>query len=108
MASKPLRINATTRADRHRTIRLVEEAISSSGGWLLDFSMFSNISICFNIEIKTGDIDRLLTALQDIELKPAVELPDIDDPDSTLGGTIQITFIHNEPDLRIDVPAVPG
>jgi len=103
-----LKINAITRADRHQTIRLVEEAIASIGGWLLGFSMFSNISICFNIEIKTRDIDRLLTALQDIELKLTAEPPAPDDPDSILGGTIQITFIHNEPDLRIEVPAVPG
>lgn len=108
MASTTLRINATTRADRHQTIRLVEEAIGSSGGWLLDFYMFSNISICFNIEIKTGDIDRLLAALRNIELNLTAEPPDIEDPDSILDGTIQITFIHNEPDLRIDVPAVPG
>lgn len=25
-----------------------------------------------------------------------------------LVGTLQITFVHNEPDLRRDIPAVPG
>jgi hypothetical protein len=27
---------------------------------------------------------------------------------SEVTGTLEITFIHNEPDLRIEVPLIPG
>jgi hypothetical protein len=27
---------------------------------------------------------------------------------SEVAGTLEITFIHNEPDLRIEVPPIPG
>jgi hypothetical protein len=27
---------------------------------------------------------------------------------SEVTGTLEITFVHNEPDLRIEVPPIPG
>ena len=37
---------------------------------------------------------------------------DLNVPDNTdtleRSGSLQITFVHNDPDLRRDVPAVPG
>jgi hypothetical protein len=28
--------------------------------------------------------------------------------DEEIPGTLQVTFVHNDPDLRIEVPPIPG
>jgi hypothetical protein len=114
-----LRINGSTRADRHQTISAARDAITSSGGWVTDFKLFSNVSVCLNFEISPGAVARLHSSLG------ALGLGLSDESERALAGfsrgglerraaggdvlgTLQITFVHDEPDLRIEVPAVPG
>lgn len=111
-----LRINAVTREDRTEMISRVKEAMTATGAWVLDVKQFSNVSVCFNFEIPVRKAARLRDAL----VATGLHLME-DGDDSTAGvrapsgsdgadvaGTLQITFIHNEPDLRIEVPAIPG
>ncbi|MGA9767545.1 MAG: hypothetical protein WBV94_00780 [Blastocatellia bacterium] len=112
--SDRLRINASTRADRNLITSLAKEAILQCGGWVLDFKMFSNISICINFEIVTAHIEALKTALTRLDLRlsrqsyEALESFTDKREKGDITGTLQITFIHDEPDLRRDVPAIPG
>jgi hypothetical protein len=63
-------------------------------------------------------VGRLRSALGALELRLSDEseraLADFNraEPAASAGsdvlGTLQITFVHDEPDLRIEVPAVPG
>jgi len=46
--------------------------------------------------------DSSITALETIERAQASELP------ADILGSINITFAHNEPDLLMHIPAVPG
>ena len=100
---------------------LVERAILESGGWILDFKQFSNVSICINFEVPAKNIGKLRRALEAIDLRLTSEsneaLASLIRPDDQpfaaseqrdVSGTLQITFIHNEPDLRRHVPAIPG
>jgi hypothetical protein len=114
-----IRINAHTRADRKETISLASEAINSSGGWVIDSRLFSNVSINFNFEIELKNIRRLYRALTQIDIrlteKSRAALEELservsitDAPAGDVAGTLQITFIHNEPDLRIEIPPIPG
>lgn len=102
-------------------ISRVKEAISKSGGFILDFQMFSNLSICLNFELAVGKIDRLSDALKATGMQLSEEshhllancckgLEQLDEKTraSEVTGTLAITFIHNEPDLRIEVPPIPG
>ena len=112
--SPALRINGTTRADREETISRARSAITDSGGWILDAKLFSNLSINLSFEIPAGRIRSLLDALGLIELylstssleSIAQRLSDKNSGD--IAGSLQMTFIHDEPDLRIQVPAIPG
>jgi hypothetical protein len=102
-------------------ISRVKEAILKGGGFIVDFHMFSNLSICLNFEIAVGKISGLytelkLTGLQLTEqshvllrgcLKQTEQLVE-EAGASEVAGTLEITFIHNEPDLRIEVPPIPG
>jgi hypothetical protein len=116
MVISHLRINAVTREDRNEMISRVKEVMTASGAWVLDVKQFSNVSVCFNFEIPGRKAARLRDALVDVGLRL---VPESDDSVSTIcdqagsepadvAGTLQITFIHNEPDLRIEVPAIPG
>lgn len=116
-----LRLNGVTRIDRHDMISRVKEAISKGGGYILDFHLFSNASICINFEVSAGNIEKLYASLTATGLRLNQEshdlLADFCDQSEQLGeksktadvaGTLQITFIHNEPDLRIECPPIPG
>jgi hypothetical protein len=121
MVSKSLQLNGVTRIDRHEMISRVKEAISRGGGYILDFHMFSNASICINFEVPAGNIEKLYSSLTETGLRLSQEshvlLLDCrnlleklgEEPKATdVAGTLQITFIHNEPDLRIECPPIPG
>jgi hypothetical protein len=95
--------------------------MTASGAWVIDVKLFSNVSVCFNFEIPSSRTAQLREALAAIELHLTKESDDsfasllehhesdaggLQEPD--IAGTLQITFIHNEPDLRIEVPQIPG
>ena len=115
-----LRFNAHTRLDRHLTISRAKEALQSCGS-ILDLHIFSNLSICLRFELPVGKIDRLHDSLHETGLKLSEEserlfascrrgLEQLDEEAkaSEVTGTLEITFIHDEPDLRIEVPPIPG
>ena len=121
MVTPFLRINAVTRANRDETIARVRTAITQSGAWIVDVKLFSNISACFNFEIPTSHAEQLRDALAAMDLHLTKESDDsltslVEARKSADGGSqvtdiegsFQITFIHNEPDLRIEVPQIPG
>ena len=115
-----LRLNAITRLDRHLMISRAKEAIAEHGS-ILDFHLFANRSICFNFELGVEKITKLHDSLQGAGLKLSAEserlltncregLAQLDEKSRTseVTGTLEITFIHDEPDLRIEVPPIPG
>ena len=116
MVAPFLRINAVTRANRDEMMALVRTAITSSAAWIVDVKLFSNMSVCFNIEVPGSHVEQLGKALAATGLR--ITLDGFDSLTTTpnaegsqgheIAGTLQITFIHNEPDLRIDVPQIPG
>jgi hypothetical protein len=116
-----LRLNGATRGSRHEMISLVREAILAGGGYVLDFHMFSNAAICINFEVPVGNIGRLYSSLRGTGLSLSREshellggcrdeLNKLDEgaEAANVAGTLQITFVHDEPDLRLEVPPIPG
>jgi hypothetical protein len=116
VVNNKLRINAVTRADRNEVIERVRQAMIDSGAWVLDVKQFSNVSMCFQFEIPIAQTNKFREALIEAELQLAEESNAFfssarshsESDESDIAGTLQITFIHNEPDLRIKVPAIPG
>ncbi len=111
------RINGSTRRERQEAIAAISDAVGRSGGWLLDFHVFSNISLSLNVEIDEGRLVDLYRQLVDAGLRLSRESEEdyarllAADRQATgreIAGTVQVTFIHDHPDLRIEVPAVPG
>lgn len=110
-----LRLDGFTKAERIGMTGRVSEAINLAGAWITDFHLYSNVLICINFEVPSANLGRLATSVQQTglnlsqqsieQLMPSDDLTLID---KELAGTLQITFIHNEPDLLREVPAVPG
>lgn len=116
-----LRLSGVTRASRHEMISLVTEAIRAGGGYVADFHMFSNVAITIDFEVPAANVGRLHSSLKGTGLRLSQES---DELLATCGGesgepgeaakavdvlgALQITFIHDEPDLRIEVPPIPG
>jgi hypothetical protein len=89
----------------------VERAIREAGGWVTDFRQFSNFAVVLEIQIPAGRLASLpaLIEAEGISLSPPVgETPDPERGVEEVTGTLRIEFLHDEPDLRIEVPAVPG
>jgi hypothetical protein len=116
-----LRVNALTRADRHATIPALRDAVIKSGGWITDARFFSNTSVCINLEIGLRHVPEFRAALGRLRLSLSEEslsaLEDLGrlaaaagerDAEAEVVGTLQVTFIHDEPDLIIEVPPIPG
>lgn len=110
-----LRLDGFTRAERIGITDRISEAINQAGGWITDFHQYSNILICINFQVPIVYLDKLTTTLKETELQLSQEsleqlMPAHDSmpKEQELIGTLQITFINNEPDLLRNVPAVPG
>ncbi|MBD3883692.1 hypothetical protein IFO70_18155 [Phormidium tenue FACHB-886] len=110
-----LRLSGFTKAERIEMTNCVSEAINQAGAWITDFHLYSNVLICINFEAPIADLGKLAASLQKTGLDLSQE--SIDQltlahesalKQKELVGTLQITFIHNEPDLLREVPAVPG
>jgi hypothetical protein len=110
-----LRLDGFTKAERIQMTARVSEAIHQAGAWITDFHLYSNILICINFEVPIANLDRLAASLQETGLHLSQEsleqlMPANDSmpKEKDLVGTLQITFVHNEPDLLREVLSVPG
>lgn len=108
-----IQLQGSTRAERHAVTSQASDAVLACRGYILDYHQFSNLAVCFTIEIPAArlvDLRSQLAALE-IALQPATEeeaaLASSTSPED-IPASLRITFIHNEPDLRIEIPAIPG
>lgn len=118
MKQNILRLTGATTADRNDVIGRINRAILEGGGFVMDSKMFSNISMCFNFEVSVGSLGKFYssitkeTILDEMSLDLLACWRDQESqgmpPDAGVTGTLNMTFIHNEPDLRIETPPIPG
>ena len=101
-----LRFIAFTRNPRGEMIAKVRDALIANNGWITDFHEYSNVSLCLNFEISMENVQRLCAALRGTGLELTESASDREHDGAP--GTLQITFIHHDPDLIIPVPSIPG
>ena len=94
----------------------VNDAISAAGGWVVDHTLFSNIAITIQFCLLSkrhhelrGRVMAARGKLDDdsIAKMQAMEEQHLRNP-VDVTATLNITFIHDELDLRREVPVVPG
>jgi hypothetical protein len=101
------RINAVTQANRYEATTIAEEVLASLGGFILDHHLYSNVSTVLNVELQLDRIDELVDHLAKRGFTVSSS-KHIESRAQAAQGTLQITFVHDEPDIRHEVPAVPG
>lgn len=104
MSAQPLlELHAVTRVERLEAVARARFAVARSGGRLTGHQQFSNVSLCLWFEVDGGRLPELGEALRKAGIPLASE------PEAAAGEarcSLQITFIHNEPDLRAPPAAV--
>ena len=118
MVPKYISIEGITKEDRHKIIDYTVSCINGCSGWIMNHTMFSNAAIAINFQIEAKGVNKLFKLLNTNgmnlsgkSLELAESFPeDLDDKDKEkeILGAINITFVHNDPDLKIKVPNVPG
>lgn len=109
-------LSGVTRKDRHQVMTEVNDAILHSGGWVEGHTLLSNIATVFKLELPVKGLPVLADKLEPLEVRLDEESRETvakvtgtaGDPSVEIRVTLNVTFIHDEPDLRRAVPAVPG
>ncbi len=114
MLPPEIRLTAVTSADRNAIISEVSSAVAEAGGWIDDVNFFSNISVALRFVIPSSSGSTLVRLLSDQPLQldstGVLELAVLTahEPKEEITCSLQITFFHIEPDLRRQIPRVPG
>ncbi len=103
-------LSAVTRIERKAATSFVFDTVNRLGGWIDDVHMYSNLMNTIRFTLPAGAYADLVAALEAeaILVEPPARLGDMRDPAAERMGTLQLTFIHDEPDLKREVPSVPG
>lgn len=103
---RPVLLQAVTTADRHQAIAAVNDTLSARAGWVVDAHFFSNKAVTIRFSIPREKFPDWLGDLAKAHLRlDASTLPDAGDE---ITGSLSITFLHDEPDMAREIPAVPG
>lgn len=108
-----VRIQGKTRQERHGITSAASDAVGEVGGYIVDFRQFSNLAVVFTIEMPPAGYEKLRERLS--RLGVCLEPPSSEEralsatavPEQ-VAGSLRLEFQHQEPDLRIPIPAVPG
>ncbi|WGG44699.1 hypothetical protein [Rossellomorea sp. DA94] len=118
MVPRVIRIKGFTRENRHEMIDYTVSSISKCSGWITNHTMYSNKMIVINFEIEVRGVRNLLNLLNQNGVKLFEDSNKIinsfpesiikANEDKEIMGTINITFINDEPSTRNHIPAIPG
>jgi hypothetical protein len=95
--------------NRNKAIDAVKGVIFSSGGYIVNFNMFSDLAISISIEIEEKDIEDLHKAFSGI-----LNISDIDLDKINVKSNkewlvlLNISFNKGKGELKRNIPAVPG
>lgn len=105
-----LLLTAVTRVERKLATSLVFETVNRFGGWIDDVQMYSNLMNTIRFTLPGEAFGSLIEALRadDISVDAPLDLAESGNSAAERMATLQITFIHDEPDLKREIPSIPG
>ncbi|MCO4745204.1 MAG: hypothetical protein KC912_10485 [Proteobacteria bacterium] len=82
------------------------EVCRNAGASVLDGGRMSNLAVRLTLEVDAEDLSRLLPALRDAGV--VLQNPKIPEGDGPWRGTLMVSLVHDEAEVRDVKPAVPG
>ncbi|NVK33705.1 MAG: hypothetical protein HWE23_04435 [Rhodobacteraceae bacterium] len=105
-----IQMQAATRKNRFEVGRFVVDQIGALDGWVEDVQLYSNKMSTTRMTLPVGRYRDFVDALNAYGVP--VELPDAFDvlpqESAERSASLQISFVHEEPDTSRPLPAVPG
>ncbi len=101
-------LQAVVHGSRDEGTACLQRALDVAGASLTDVRFFSGVMTVFTFETECENLPKLFMELEREGVsfvRPALE--EVAGNTGVL-GTISVTFTEGDPDLRNDVPAVPG
>ena len=106
---RPVSLSAVTKVERHDATSYVLDMINTLGGWVEDTQFFSNKMVTIRFVLPQCRISEFIETLDMRHVHCELAFPFVvHDGQAEQPGSIQLTFIHDEPDLVRPVPAIPG
>ncbi len=100
-----LRISIHTSIERNNAVTKVREAIGECGGWIVSHSFFSNLMATINFEIPMNNAELFIVKLKEVDFNPDIESEIPEGGKGDLRGQVTLSFLHQDPDLKRDIPA---
>lgn len=110
---KVVRLQGVARGDRHALTARISAAMSDASAVIVDVHLFSGVLTVLAFELAPEDAKGLADALHgaglDLDEASRRVLTEVArSREERVEGTLAITFADGDPDLRREVPAVPG
>ena len=102
---KMLHIEIITKIERNHALSLVTDALNSCEGFILNHQLFSNIAASIMFEMPASMFAAFTARLKSDGFTASVDAEVPAGTKGDLNGTIAFTFIHDEKDMKRDVPA---
>lgn len=110
-----LTLNIYTSRPRHEVLETVKSAVSKATGWIVAHQLFSNKAATIRAAIEKQHLNDFIDYLVDHQLADdnmavVQSLRQLHKAGDAMEVTVAcaMTFVHDEPDLKQPVPAVPG
>ena len=112
----PIKLTAVTSHSRFTLVTERTAALNDLGS-VLDSHQFSNLALAIHFEISARNVPKLRPALvalpmslsnSSLEALDSIEKVEFEELPSEIAGSLNITFVHNEPDFHMHIPSVPG
>ena len=100
-----IQLEAVTSRDFHASIADVSAAITGYGGWITNHQFYSNTMAMIAFEIPTNKMAAFIDRLDESHISTRDVAIPTTSAAQEIKGQINITFLHNNPDLRRPVPA---
>ena len=97
-------LEGTTSRDFHSVIADISSAITDCGGWVTNHQFYSNIMAMVAFELPASKLAYLIERLNQAKISTRSLHPLPTSEPQEIKGQINITFIHNKPDIVRTVP----
>jgi len=105
-------LQGIAKGDPNETINAVDDAFGEARASILDVHFFSGVQVSFAFEVGASEVEKLAAGLARagvaLDEQSLGAIGEASKLDRAVNGTLSITLVHGDPDLRHEIPKVPG